>query len=198
MRFETSQSLKLGQQMKLAPRMIQSMEILQMPLAELEERLAQELENNPTLELRDGDGEAVTEMPAPDAPGTDVETAPLKVDEQHGEADFERLDRYEADNPDATENEFSEARPDPARWTTAQACAGSGPTANATPRWTRSPRRPHASASLVDQLRGQWSLCDVDKKLRPLGELILQFIEDDGYLRTPWPPSSTGLPSAPP
>ena len=69
MRFETSQSLKLGQSMKLAPRMIQSMEILQMPLAELEERLAQELENNPTLELRDGDGEPVVEVPVEDEIG---------------------------------------------------------------------------------------------------------------------------------
>ena len=43
MRFETSQNMKLGQQMKLAPRMIQSMEILQMSLAELEERIEQEL-----------------------------------------------------------------------------------------------------------------------------------------------------------
>ena len=51
MRFDTSQSMKLGQQMKLAPRMIQSMEILQMPLAELEERIEQELENNATLEI---------------------------------------------------------------------------------------------------------------------------------------------------
>ena len=51
MRFEASQHMKLGQQMKLAPRMIQSMEILQMPLGELQERIEQELENNPTLEI---------------------------------------------------------------------------------------------------------------------------------------------------
>ncbi|MFN0133720.1 MAG: RNA polymerase factor sigma-54 [Phycisphaerales bacterium] len=50
MRFDTSQHMKLGQQMKLAPRMIQSMEILQMPLAELEERIEQELESNVALE----------------------------------------------------------------------------------------------------------------------------------------------------
>ena len=68
MRFETSQSMKLGQQMKLAPRMIQSMEILQMSLAELEERIEQELSSNPTLEQADpgGDGaEAPAESPAP-------------------------------------------------------------------------------------------------------------------------------------
>ena len=37
MRFETTQNLRLSQQMKLAPRMIQSMEILQMPLLELQD-----------------------------------------------------------------------------------------------------------------------------------------------------------------
>ncbi len=51
--------MKMGQHMKLAPRMIQSMEILQMPLAELEERIEQELENNPTLEIAEGTGEGL-------------------------------------------------------------------------------------------------------------------------------------------
>ena len=50
MRFDTSQQMKLGQQMKLAPRMIQSMEILQMPLMALQERIDQELESNIALE----------------------------------------------------------------------------------------------------------------------------------------------------
>ncbi len=48
--------MKMGQHMKLAPRMIQSMEILQMPLLQLEERIAQELESNVTLEVDEGDG----------------------------------------------------------------------------------------------------------------------------------------------
>jgi RNA polymerase sigma-54 factor len=58
--------MKMGQTMRLAPRMIQSMEILQMPLAELEERIERELESNPTLEVIErepgddtgGDGES--------------------------------------------------------------------------------------------------------------------------------------------
>ena len=50
MRFDTAQQMKLSQSMKLAPRMIQSMEILQMSLAELQERIDQELESNVTLE----------------------------------------------------------------------------------------------------------------------------------------------------
>ena len=62
MRFETSQHMKMGQTMRMAPRMIQSMEILQMALPELEERVGQELESNPTLELADGSGEPVGDL----------------------------------------------------------------------------------------------------------------------------------------
>ena len=53
MRIDTGQHMRMGQQMKLAPRMIQSMEILQMAALALEERIEQELASNPTLELRE-------------------------------------------------------------------------------------------------------------------------------------------------
>ena len=56
MQFETNQQMKLGQQMKLSPRMIQSMEILQMPLLALQERVDQELESNIALDIAEGDG----------------------------------------------------------------------------------------------------------------------------------------------
>src|SRR5205085_12630292 len=39
------------------------------------------------------------------------------------------------------------------------------------------------SASLQEQLRDQWGLADVDEELRPLGEQIISYIDDDGYLR---------------
>ena len=43
----------MSQQMKLAPRMIQSMEILQMQREELEARIEQEKEENVTLRFQD-------------------------------------------------------------------------------------------------------------------------------------------------
>ena len=55
MRFEMSHQMKLGQQ--LSPKMIQSMEILQLPLIDLRERVEQELANNPILELRERSSE---------------------------------------------------------------------------------------------------------------------------------------------
>ena len=50
MRLSFGQELKLVQQQKLAPRMIQSMEILQLPIMALEERIEQEISENPCLE----------------------------------------------------------------------------------------------------------------------------------------------------
>jgi RNA polymerase sigma-54 factor len=41
--------------MKLAPRMIQSMEILQLPIMALQERIEQEMSDNPMLEFQDED-----------------------------------------------------------------------------------------------------------------------------------------------
>ncbi|MBL8876946.1 MAG: hypothetical protein JNM86_14205, partial [Phycisphaerae bacterium] len=126
MRFETSQHLKMGQHMKLAPRMIQSMEILQMPLAELQERIQQELENNPTLELMEREGEAESEVTGDDvdlvvsvdedADG-DESDGPVSEDERELDVgddvdDFARLEKYEETNPEAAENEFDESPKD--------------------------------------------------------------------------------------
>ena len=49
MHMNFSQQMRMSQQMKLAPRMIQSMEILQLPIMELQERIDQEMDENPTL-----------------------------------------------------------------------------------------------------------------------------------------------------
>src|SRR5580704_866240 len=64
MQLSFSQQMKMSQQMKLAPRMIQSMEILQLPIMALQERIAQELEENPMLERPEGEPETA---PTPDA-----------------------------------------------------------------------------------------------------------------------------------
>src|SRR4051794_13055495 len=61
MRLDTSQQMRMDMRMRMAPRMIQSMEILQLPLMALQERIDQELSENPVLELAeigpDGEGE---------------------------------------------------------------------------------------------------------------------------------------------
>ena len=50
MRLSLGQQMQLAQKQVLAPRMIQSMEILQLPLMALQERIEQEMEDNPCLD----------------------------------------------------------------------------------------------------------------------------------------------------
>ncbi len=49
MRLDTSQQMRTDMRFRMAPRMIQSMEILQLPLMALQERIDQELIENPVL-----------------------------------------------------------------------------------------------------------------------------------------------------
>lgn len=57
--MQLNQSIHMRTEMRqlLTPRMIQSMEILQLPLMALEERIEQEIQGNPVLELRENEAE---------------------------------------------------------------------------------------------------------------------------------------------
>src|SRR5271163_4493194 len=77
MRLDTSQHQRMDMRLRMAPRMIQSMEILQLPLMALQERIDQELSENPVLvDLR--------EAPAPEAEAEEAtpeaEPAPAEFD----------------------------------------------------------------------------------------------------------------------
>jgi RNA polymerase sigma-54 factor len=186
MRFDTSQHMKLGQQMKLAPRMIQSMEILQMPLNELEERIEQELESNVTLEVAEveADAQRLAQERSDRERDASENERPLEVDEQSGTSDFERLDSFEESNPEIAENEYTEARPERQR----EDDLYNRPARNDGERDAKMDAMaaaPARSASLVEQLLNQWRLAEVADEVREPGELLLSYIEDDGYLRTP-------------
>jgi RNA polymerase sigma-54 factor len=101
MKLTFGQHLQQKQVQTLAPRMIQSMEILQMPLVELQERIEQELSENPVLEMRSDDPLAPKEEEAETAPARDVDEKELVVDEAHNNADdFERLLNLDREVPD--------------------------------------------------------------------------------------------------
>src|SRR5438876_10074465 len=93
-----SMRMEIGMRQLLTPRMIQSMEILQLPLAALEERIEQELQNNPVLELREQEGGAVDGEGAPTEQGEPREEfgegeQALVVKETSDADDFERLEK---------------------------------------------------------------------------------------------------------
>src|SRR2546423_2399210 len=91
---------KMSQNMILAPRMIQSMEILQLPIMALQERIQQELQENPVLELKEVEETPATpsedfnaDAPAPGDENLDPGVKELVIDEGGGnELDFDRLE----------------------------------------------------------------------------------------------------------
>lgn len=204
MRFDTSQQMKLGQQMKLAPRMIQSMEILQMPVQQLEERIEQELESNVTLETfepgRD-EGALQQEREESERDAREFERE-LTVGEngKDGSAseDFERLDAMETqygEDFNAEQDRETRTRLDDfwdggGRRNTRL----DGERDNKLDAMANTAGRPEG---LTDQLLEQWSLADVDESLRAAGEVLIGYIEDDGYIRAELGEIATNGPKSP-
>ena len=193
MRLDTGQQMRMDQRMKLDPRMIQSMEILQMPTPALEERIEQELASNPTLETRPGRGRR-RDAPEPEReqkqPRRQRVRAPeLVVDRNENDRargssdDFERLSNMSEQYGESWDANTSESS---SSVRVRQADRSPPPPGCATARWTRwptpRPAAPRSSTSSPDQ----WHLAEVPAdQLAKLGEYLIGFIDADGYIRTP-------------
>src|ERR1700726_3082830 len=96
MQLNTTLSQRLSQQMVLAPRMIQSMEILQLPIMALQERIQQELQENPVLEVKEtASDETTAEGESETAAAT--ETATTEEETPEIDPEFERLEAFTRD-----------------------------------------------------------------------------------------------------
>lgn len=109
MRFDLSQ--RMDQKQILAPRMIQSMEILQLPVMALQEKIQTELQENPFLELKESSPEAPPEIAEgpPAEPAEFDPDAPLKHD-QTGDLEFARMDELNKDWGDHFDEEHRPSR----------------------------------------------------------------------------------------
>jgi len=97
MRIGMDLSARMDQRMILAPRMIQSMEILQLPVIDLQTKIQDELQKNPFLELKEKLGEQT------DGEKEFNPDAPLKHDDT-GDLEFSRLEALNKD----WDNHFNE------------------------------------------------------------------------------------------
>ncbi len=163
MELQQSAALRMEQRQLLTPRMIQSMEILQMPLAALEERIEQELETNPVLELREErEEETAGEVVAPEAGDNDT----LRVDESLAD-DFARLERIS----EYLENEeFSPAYND-----IKSVAHGPSTSSYAGERDAKLDAMANTAAragNLTEHLLNQWSLIDIEPIDNPAAERI--------------------------
>ncbi|UCG34189.1 MAG: RNA polymerase factor sigma-54 [Phycisphaerales bacterium] len=154
----------LRQEQRLTPQLIQSMDILQLPLMALEQRINQELQTNPVLEYEFPDRGSDDAPPEP--PDQREETAP-----QDGETaeSFDHLERL------IQENDFDPGDQPYAR------VQSQGETDAKMEAMANTASRPE---SLQELLLVQWQFLSLPDDVRRAGEVIIDFIEDDGYLRT--------------
>jgi len=182
MHLNLSQQMRMSQQMKLAPRMIQSMEILQLPLMALQERIEQELSENITLEREseetDEAGNFVAdevESAPEEAPSRDVEEREILAgNDDNNASDFERL------------LEISQ------EWPEDNYTSGSKPSGN---RVDEDGDRQHdlmANAetrpqTLQEYLMEQFGYFDCSPEVRAFGEYLIQNLDHNGRLQSSLP-----------
>jgi RNA polymerase sigma-54 factor len=173
---------RMEQKMILAPRMIQSMEILQLPIMALQERIQQELQENPVLELKDEapDGtqtaEETDEQPQVEtddvAAAADDPERELVIEETgNNELDFDRLEALSRD----WEDHFSEGHR-PSR---------NGIDEEGDRKHDAMQNMPSRPQSLQDYLTDQLTFLDIPEEQLKLLRFVLTHINENGYLAVP-------------
>lgn len=171
MRLSLGQQIKQVQKQILAPRMIQSMEILQLPIQQLEERLETELAENPALEENESSDDEDRQSSDNDSrTDADMERE-LVVDESDDkEEDFERLESLGEEW-----EEFFDEQSQPSRNRVEEASDRYHDTmANV----------PAQSQTLQDYLRDQLAWFELDPDLRGMAERIIYNLDENGYLES--------------
>ncbi len=161
MRLDISLQQKLSLQLKLAPQIIQSIEILQLPALNLKEMIDQELMENEALEIQETREET--------EPGPLAEANRESHEQDDFEETYERLERmieaegsYEGGGRRAPPSEDGRDRKLEAIQNT-----------------------PARAPGLKESLIAQLAWVDVPERLLPLVRGIIYSLDDDGYLLYP-------------
>ena len=170
MKLSMAGHMRMEQRMKLAPRMIQSMEILQLPALALLEKIEAELNTNPVLEQAEPDDEtqSQTQLDTPvETPDESSETA--DSDDANKPEEFQRLESVDEGFVDYLSRASSfrtsryDSEPDK-KIEAMQNTAAKG-------------------QSLHEFLTEQWRLVDAGNKTKKAGQLIIDYIDERGYLQ---------------
>ena len=154
--------------MKLAPHMIQSMEILQLPILALQERIEQELNSNPVLEIVESETRDQTQAAAEER-GDEADEKDLASGAETSAAeDLERRESLDEGLPDYMDQgglfRRRVAADEPDRKLEALKNTAAPP------------------QSLHDYLSEQWGLVDAEEPVKKAGDMIIDYIDNRGYL----------------
>ena len=170
MQLSQTLSQRMEQKLVMTRQMIQSIEMLQLPLMDLQQNINQELVANPWLDLVDG--EEVVEAPA--KPGAEREAPAAKPQADGKEAESDpRLKRIET---------LLQEWNDPATRTGAAAGRYSG---EDDAKMEAMANTAAPTISLEEHLLQQLHFTKEEPRLKELAEVIVGSLDSDGYLKAP-------------
>jgi RNA polymerase sigma-54 factor len=158
-----SQSARLEQRLVQSPQMIQAMQILQLPAVDLQERIQQELVENPFLEVVDPDAAEKAENKPEGEP--EVESKAAAAETAGVEGMLDELERYERDFSDGWRPSHSGGEDGDKKL---EAMANT----------------PDLEKSLADDLMEELAFLELDERRRRIAEYILYSLDERGYLST--------------
>ncbi|MDP9173407.1 MAG: RNA polymerase factor sigma-54 [Planctomycetota bacterium] len=179
--MQLTQSASMRQDMRqlLTPRMIQSMEILQLPLMALEERIEQELQNNPVLEVRENEADPTApalegngEIEARQEDFSEGEQALVVKENSDQSEDFDRLAKIS----EYFENEEFATNGGNYR-------ASSSYDGERDKKMDAMNNTAARGANLVEHLLAQWAFVECTPAVRKAGEALVNYVDAEGYLR---------------
>lgn len=168
----THPSFALGarQQMSISPRMQQAVKLLQMSALEFQQELQQQLADNPFLE--EGDN------PDTSTPADLHDAAPQALPDDPAQFDCADLRRDQATDADADDTPLDVADAYEASGSAFEATASDGGGSSADP-WHAVQAETSLRSHLFEQLRG----ARLDGRSALAAGLVIEMLDDDGYLR---------------
>ena len=202
MKAGLSQSVRLGQELKINPRLYQAMDMLYMPLLDLQQHLKQELLVNPFLELSDdGDDDEASDADAQeedeadeqeeDEADADGREAGDELTGEPASPDDDVVDRDEApgivdtvDSVVSTDDTSSGSADDADKWDQVLQDGFEPEGGTHAEHEEREYREPVSVATrdLADHLREQIQLLDLSPRELLLADEVIGNIGEDGYL----------------
>jgi len=160
------QSLQIKQGLRLLPQQIQLMKLLQVPTADLETRIKDEIDENPALEMSEEEPhtDAQEELgdPLQDFNQEEGDSDSSDWDEDDYGLDSMNIDDY-ADNDEVADYKTRDDN---------------------YPEFDEKPSNmPKVEVNFLDMLVSQLGTLDLDSRQRTIAEQIVGSIDDDGYLR---------------
>jgi RNA polymerase sigma-54 factor len=182
MRLEASLQVRQEMRLKLAPQIIQSIEILQLPLLELRDRIDQELLENPMLEIAATEAEPDASLTdeEEEAAQTDEETVdPVEAPQEEAEAEAE-AEPIQEENYEAVEEMIAAAEDERDDWRRRRT-----PSDEEDSKRAAIENSPAPDISLEEHLRRQLALIELTPEVRRAAEHIVANLDWRGYLEYP-------------